>query len=72
MKNCATIDECLFYNDNMKKMPSTSEMMKRYYCQLNYDQCARYKVLIKASKEKVPADLFPSDSIRAKIILAAY
>jgi hypothetical protein len=46
--------------------------MKRLYCYWNFKQCARYRVASALSKKEVPTDLFPSDTIKAKIILAQH
>ncbi len=72
MTDCELLAGCLFFNDKMKNMPWVGETMKRLYCRWDFKQCARYRVASALSKKEIPADLFPSDTIRAKIILAQH
>ena len=72
MERCELLDGCLFFNDQMKSMPTASEMMKRMYCNWHYEQCARFRVATVLGRKKTPADLFPYDTIRAKILLNKY
>ena len=72
MKRCKFLAACLFFNDQMKDMPTVTDMMKRLYCLWHYEQCARHKVATVLGKKKIPADLFPNDTIRAKILLNPY
>jgi hypothetical protein len=51
-------------------MPEVIETMKRLYCLWNFKQCARYKVATALSPDQIPDDLYPGDTVRAKIILA--
>ena len=72
MTSCELLAGCKFFNDKMKNIPKAVEAMKRLYCLWNYKQCARFRVASNLSKNKVPVDLFPSDTIRAKIIIAQH
>ena len=72
MERCELLERCLFFNDLMKDMPTVTDMMKRLYCLWHYEQCARYRVASALGKKRVPADLFPNDTTRAKILLAEY
>ena len=72
MTGCELLSGCLFFNDKMKNMSRVAETMKKLYCLWNFKQCARYRVASVISKKKVPEDLFPSDTIRAKIIIAQH
>jgi hypothetical protein len=54
----------------MADMPAMAERMKQRYCLKDNASCARYMVFIKLGREKVPADLFPSNTDRALKILA--
>ena len=69
MATCEFLEKCSFFNDKMEKMPSAADMMKKIYCQWNYNQCARYMICVDLGKEKLPADLFPGDKVRARVIL---
>ena len=70
MSECNFLNGCMFFNDKIKNMPKVVETMKKLYCLWHYKQCARYRVTSTLSKKEVPEDLFPSDTIRAKIIIA--
>jgi len=72
MTDCDLLVDCIFFHGKMKNMPRVSETMKKLYCLWNYKQCARFRVASALSKKEVPDDLFPSDTIRAKIILAQH
>lgn len=69
MRNCGFISGCLFFNDQMASMPSTSGVFKMMYCNDNFEKCARYMVATGAGKEAVLDDLFPNQQDRAKQIL---
>jgi hypothetical protein len=72
MAECERLDECPFFNDRLLNMPPVAEAMKRRYCMRNYTQCARYIVKLSLGRRYVPADLFPNDIIRAKILVYNY
>lgn len=54
----------------MADMPAMASVMKKKYCQGDYSKCARYLVCMALGREKVPADLTPSQTDRAKLLLA--
>ncbi len=68
MADCEKLTKCLFFAGQMANMPAVSDLMKQTYCQGDKTNCARY-IVSKAGKP-VPSDLFPSDSARAKRIVA--
>jgi len=70
MPDCELLSGCIFFNDRMSNMPSTSNVFKMMYCNDNYEACARYTVRSKAGKEAVLNDLFPNQMDRAKEILS--
>ncbi len=72
MADCEFLTLCPFFNDKMKNMPSAADMMKKLYCKWNYSHCARYMMAVVLGKRKVPPDMFPGDTARAKIILTQY
>ena len=69
MADCQCIPGCLFFNDRMADMPAMANSMKKRYCQGDNSACARYMVFSALGKEKVPADLYPSNVGKAKAIL---
>jgi hypothetical protein len=70
MADCELIEKCIFFNDKMQGMPTTANNMKRRYCQGDSEICARHMVFASLGREKVPADLFPSNVERAQQILS--
>ena len=72
MGECKKLAECLFYNDRLINMPLVADCMKRSYCRRNFEQCAIFIVNNALGRKSVPADLFPDDQTRAKILLNDY
>lgn len=70
MIDCELLSQCLFFNDKLENMPAIAGTMKERYCRGFSDQCARHKVAVEFGREKVPRDLFPHDTVRAKIIIS--
>lgn len=70
MPDCELLSNCIFFNDRMAEMPSTSNIIKFMYCNDNFTGCARYIVRKSAGSAAVPQDLFPNQNDRAKEILA--
>lgn len=68
MADCELVSGCIFFNDMMSNMPSTSSVFKLMYCNDNFTGCARYVVRSEMGKEAVPADLFPNQIDRAHLI----
>jgi hypothetical protein len=71
MVECVCLSKCFFFNDKMAGMPTTSEMMKKRFCLGENSGCARYMIFAALGRERVPADLFPNNTERAREILAA-
>jgi hypothetical protein len=66
MADCECLQECPFFNDNMKSIPTTASLLKKQYCQDDYEKCARYMVFKALGKLNVPADLYPYEQERAQ------
>ena len=69
MSDCEMMTVCIFFNDKMANMPSTAGMLKRKYCQGDFALCARHIVCAALGVDKIPADLTPSESDRARQII---
>ncbi|GFO66165.1 hypothetical protein M1B72_01125 [Geomonas paludis] len=69
MPDCELLSGCIFFNDRMANMPSTSNVFKMMYCNDNFEGCARYIVRKELGKDAVPEDLFPNQGDRAREIL---
>jgi len=70
MPDCAKLAKCIFFNDQMGKMPAMADMFKLRYCKGDPDACARLAVASKLGPERVPKNLFPNDMKRAEDLLA--
>lgn len=70
MADCECLNKCIFFNDKMANKPGTAEMYKSKYCKGDNTHCARYQVFKALGREKVPADLFPSQENRVEKIVA--
>ena len=70
MADCELVKGCLFFNDQMAKMPAVADMMKDAYCRGDNSKCARYMVFQKLGRPAVPADLPPNDVGRAVKLIA--
>jgi hypothetical protein len=53
----------------MANMPSTAEVIKIRYCREENSGCARHMIYEAVGREKVPQDLFPNNTERAKQII---
>jgi hypothetical protein len=70
MADCEFLEKCIFFNDKMAGIPSTSEIFKLRYCQGQNSDCARYLVRMALGKERVPEGLFPNQVDDAREIIA--
>lgn len=66
---CELLDTCIFFNEKMKNMPSTTQIFKKTYCLSDNKNCARYVVYKALGRENIPTDLFPGDLKRAESIV---
>lgn len=69
MTDCACLEKCPFFNDQMADMPAIAELQKSRYCLGDWSSCARHMVFEKLGRESVPSDLFPTQQDRAITIL---
>lgn len=65
MANCELLEKCIFFNNHMANMPSTSEVFKKVYCQQDFSKCARHMIVEALGKGTVPSDVFPNQTDRA-------
>ena len=63
------INQCPFFNDNLKDMPATASLYKDSFCKSNNSNCARYIVFQTLGKSKVPEDLFPNQLQKASELI---
>ena len=71
MSDCEILQTCIFFNDRMEAMPSTSEYLKIHYCRDRFAECARYRVYKALGRPQVPIDLFPTQLPRALALIEA-
>jgi len=69
MARCELIDACIFFNDQMAGMPSTSAVYKKMFCEQDFASCGRYMIFKAMGRDNVPKDLFPNQGDRAKEII---
>jgi hypothetical protein len=70
MSKCEVLATCVFFNTEMAIMPGTTELTKSEYCRKDFERCARYMVFKALGREAVPANLYPSETLRAKEIIS--
>jgi hypothetical protein len=70
MAECELLKTCIFFSDRMLGMPRTADIVKAKYCQGDNSECARHMVFLACGREKVPTDLFPGETEKAKVILS--
>ena len=71
MADCELIQGCLFFNNKMKDMPATAEILKARYCKSDFMVCARHRVFKALGRPKVPPDLYPQQSEMVDEIIKA-
>jgi len=69
MSGCELLDQCQFFNDRLAHRPEIVEVYREYYCMGGDPTCARYRIYATLGSEKIPADLFPHETQRAKNII---
>ncbi len=70
MVECDKVSTCLFFNDRVADVPAVAALLKKQYCQGDYESCARFRVEAKLGSTSVPDDLLPEDSATANRIVA--
>jgi len=68
MNKCELFETCAFLNTHAIKYPATISYLIRAYCNVNHKACARFMVFMAHGREKVPADLFPSQRVRGELL----
>ncbi len=69
MPLCICMPTCPFYNDKMARMPAMAERMRQHYCLTDNQDCARFMVRNALGAERVPPDLLPDETDRAKALI---
>ena len=69
MERCPLLEGCIFFNEQMKNMPATTDMLKSRYCEKAYTHCGRYMIAEKLGRGQVPPDLFPNEEARANLLI---
>lgn len=54
-RECQFLKTCKFFNN--LQLPSTCELLKKFYCFDDYERCARYQIRIKGGQ--VTDDVWP-------------
>ena len=61
MEQCELVQGCFFTMDFSNNMPSQVAIIKRRYCNHDFEGCARYILAKSLDVDKVPHDLDPTD-----------
>ena len=56
MSTCRRIENCSFFNINMKAMPITAKFFVKNYCEGNYSKCARNYLFTYMEKKDFSTD----------------
>jgi len=72
MADCERLTECMFFNDKLENMPAVAVLLRKLFCHGEYTRCARYRVTKALGNENIPSDLFPGNSLRARVILSLH
>ncbi len=70
MADCECLGSCPFFNDQMKDLDGVAALFKRRYCLGDNSDCARHMVLKQLGKPAVPANLYPNNVERARLIIS--
>ncbi|MDA8122440.1 MAG: hypothetical protein M0Z38_07740 [Deltaproteobacteria bacterium] len=70
MPVCELLPTCPFFNEEMTNMPVSMSYVKESYCAKDNSLCARYIVYSALGREKVPANLYPTEIMRAKRLIS--
>lgn len=70
MVDCELLAGCLFFNDEMPMESGLGTIYKQKYCQGSNEECARYMVFKELGREKVPTNLYPNMTDRARKIIS--
>ncbi len=67
--DCPNLAGCPFFNDRMESKPAIANILKKQYCQGDYQACARY--IVKNATGECPGELWPNQQEKADALLAA-
>lgn len=70
MADCELLATCPFFRETMADMPAATEVVKQRYCRGDKSGCARYRVYEALGRRRVPVDLFPNETARARALIA--
>jgi len=69
MPACELLPTCSFINDGITKLPISMDYIKNSFCNLDNSECARYVVYKALGRDKVPANLYPTERMRANRLI---
>jgi hypothetical protein len=67
--SCKYRKTCAFFNNALENMPTIATMIKRRYCDGDYENCARYMVATRLGADRVPTSLYPTHVDDAEALL---
>ncbi len=70
MAKCSLLAGCLFFNGKMQIDSGLGALYCQRYCLGDSSNCARYLVATKVGRERVPENLFPNMTDKAREIIS--
>jgi hypothetical protein len=70
MANCERTGQCAFYREELATMPMIAGIYKDYYCRGDNSECAIRMLATAIGEQKLPPDLFPNQTVRARKLIA--
>lgn len=67
---CECLSTCPFFHDRMRRMPTTTMVLKQRYCEGDWASCARCMVVKALGRDSVPSDLYPDQQRRAAELIS--
>lgn len=71
MAQCELVQGCFFTMDFSNNLPAQLAVIKRTYCNQDFQGCARYIIAKKFDAGKVPNNLDPTDREAADLIISS-
>ena len=70
MSRCKLANVCPFFTGKLGNLNGLYTIYMRKFCLGDCYNCARYMVAEKVGSERVPANLYPTQKVQARMILA--
>ncbi len=71
MCTCPHIEMCSLFHRTLADLPALATIYRNLYCRDRPDVCARYLIMEKLGRDKVPSSLYPNQIDRADRLIRA-